>query len=166
MDSNESERWSELAAVIDALLDAPIEGRAALIANLSAGDAARRAELERLLEECEMEPRLLTRSAPEIFAALFEHDHAEFPSGLRGRYEVLKDLGEGGMATVFLARDLKHKRDVAVKVVHPRVTSALAAGHFLREIEIVAQLQHPHIVPLYDSGEVDGSLYYVMRYEP
>src|SRR5436309_11918445 len=69
------------------------------------------------------------------------------------------------MATVYLARDVKHGRDVAVKVVHPTVAAALGTDRFLREIEIVAQLQHPHIVPLYDSGEADGSLYYVMPYE-
>ncbi len=70
------------------------------------------------------------------------------------------------MATVYLAKDIKHGRDVAVKVVHPVVASALGADLFLREIEIVAQLRHPHIVPLFDSGEADGSLYYVMPYEP
>ena len=69
------------------------------------------------------------------------------------------------MATVYLARDVKHGRDVAVKVVHPAVAATLGAGRFLREIEIAAQLHHPHIVPLYDSGEAGGALYYVMPYE-
>jgi len=159
------QRWSELASLIDTLLDTAPKDRAALIAELSAGDASRRAELEELLAECEREPRLLTRTAPEIFAAMFDDDAAEFPAALAERYSVEKELGRGGMATVYLARDLKHRRDVAVKVVHPRLTSAVGAGRFLREIEIVAQLQHPHIVPLYDSGEADGSLYYVMPYE-
>src|SRR3990170_4075399 len=69
------------------------------------------------------------------------------------------------MATVYLAHDLKHGRDVAVKVVHPALASALGPERFLREIEIAAQLHHPHIVPLYDSGDAGGSLYYVMPYE-
>jgi len=158
--------WSDLARLVDTLLDTPPDRRSALIFELSEGDAARRAELERLLHECEHEPALLHHSAPDLFAALFEDDAVQFPSSLAGRYPMQHELGRGGMATVYLACDLKHGRDVAVKVVHPRLTSALGAGRFLREIEIVAQLQHPHIVPLYDSGEADGSLYYVMPYEP
>jgi len=158
--------WSDLARLVDTLLDTPPDRRGALIDELSEGDAGRRAELERLLHECEHEPALLHHSAPDLFAALFEDDIVQFPSSLAGRYQMHQELGRGGMATVYLARDLRHGRDVAVKVVHPSLTSALGAGRFLREIEIVAQLQHPHIVPLYDSGEADGSLYYVMPYEP
>ncbi|MGH7488488.1 MAG: serine/threonine-protein kinase, partial [bacterium] len=159
------ETWSELSSTIDTILDTPPEGRAALIEQLSAGNATRRAELERLLAECEQESALLNCSAAELFAGMFDDDVAEFPQALAERYRMEKELGRGGMATVYLARDLKHGRDVAVKVVHPRLTSALGADRFLREIEIVAQLQHPHIVALYDSGEADGSLYYVMPFE-
>src|SRR3989442_7517354 len=68
------------------------------------------------------------------------------------------------MATVFLAEDLKHHRSVAIKVLHSELTAALGAGRFLREIEIAARLQHPHILPLYDSGAAAGFLYYVMPY--
>src|SRR5437773_12022372 len=68
------------------------------------------------------------------------------------------------MATVFLAEDLKHHRSVAIKVLHAEVTAALGAERFLREIEIAARLQHPHILPLYDSGAATGFLYYVMPY--
>jgi Tol biopolymer transport system component/tRNA A-37 threonylcarbamoyl transferase component Bud32 len=89
-----------------------------------------------------------------------------FPRGLADRYQPIRELGRGGMATVYLARDVKHSREVAVKLLHPSIASALGADRFLREIEIVAQMQHPNIVPLYDSGEVDGSLYYVMPHEP
>ncbi|MGH7605133.1 MAG: protein kinase domain-containing protein [Gemmatimonadaceae bacterium] len=159
------ESWAELSSTIDTILDTPPERRAALIEQLSAGDATKRADLERLLEECEQESTLLSRSAAKLFAGMFDDDVAEFPQSLRERYRMEKELGRGGMATVYLARDLKHGRDVAVKVVHPRLTSALGADRFLREIEIVAQLQHPHIVALYDSGEADGSLYYVMPFE-
>src|SRR5262249_5580719 len=116
-------------------------------------------------EECEREPALLSRPAPECFAALFDDEVAGFPEALADRYRLTRELGRGGMATVYLARDLKHGRDVAVKVVHPSLASALGASHFLREIEIVARLQHPHIVPLFDSGEAGGDLYYVMPYE-
>src|SRR3989475_6123074 len=74
------------------------------------------------------------------------------------------ELGRGGMATVFLAEDRKHHRSVAIKVLHAELTAALGAERFLREIEIAARLQHPHILPLYDSGAAAGFLYYVMPY--
>ena len=75
-----------------------------------------------------------------------------------------REIGRGGMATVFLAQDLKHRRAVALKVVHPELAAALGGDRFLREIEIAASLQHPHILPLYDSGEAGGFLYYVMPF--
>ena len=80
------------------------------------------------------------------------------------RYAVERPLGSGGMATVFLANDLRHHRAVAIKVLRPELSPVLGPDRFLREIEIAAQLNHPHIVPLYDSGEADGLLYYVMPY--
>src|SRR6059036_3826222 len=83
---------------------------------------------------------------------------------LAGRYAVERELGRGGMATVFLAEDLKHRRPVAIKVLHAELAAALGAERFLREIEIAARLQHPHILPLYDSGAAGGVLYYVMPY--
>ena len=83
---------------------------------------------------------------------------------LAGRYAIERELGRGGMATVFLAEDVKHHRKVAVKVLHPDLAQALGADRFLREIEIAASLRHPHILPLYDSGEAGGYLYYVMPY--
>ena len=83
---------------------------------------------------------------------------------LADRYAVERELGRGGMATVFLAEDRKHHRSVAIKVLHAELTAALGAGRFLREIEIAARLQHPHILPLYDSGAAAGLLYYVMPY--
>src|SRR5881409_3828276 len=79
-------------------------------------------------------------------------------------YAVQRELGRGGMATVFLAEDLKHHRPVAIKVLHADLTAALGAERFLREIETAARLQHPHILPLYDSGSATGFLYYVMPY--
>src|SRR6059036_176045 len=83
---------------------------------------------------------------------------------LAGRYAVERELGRGGMATVFLAEDLKHHRPVAIKVLHAELAAALGAERFLREIEIAARLQHPHILPLYDSGSAAGLLYYVMPF--
>src|SRR5205085_2935816 len=93
---------------------------------------------------------------------------AELLARLRGaladRYAIDRELGHGGTATVYLAQDLKHGRAVAVKVLRPELAAALGAERFLREIEIAARLTHPHILPLHDSGEADGSLYYVMPF--
>src|SRR2546430_9420377 len=83
---------------------------------------------------------------------------------LAGRYRVERELGAGGMATVHLAFDLKHPRKVAVKVLRPELAATLGADRFTQEIETVAQFQHPHILPLLDSGEASGFLYYVMPY--
>jgi DNA-binding SARP family transcriptional activator len=83
---------------------------------------------------------------------------------LRPRYRVEREIGRGGMATVLLAEDPKHRRRVAVKVLDPELAEALGAERFLHEIEIAANLTHPHILPLFDSGEADGLLYYVMPY--
>ena len=80
-------------------------------------------------------------------------------AALGGRYAIGRALGTGGMATVYLAEDLKHHRQVAVKVLRPDLAASLGAERFLREIEIAARLQHPHILPLLDSGDADGSLY-------
>ena len=85
-------------------------------------------------------------------------------SALTGRYEIERELGSGGMATVYLAKDVRHDRDVAIKVLHPDLGAALGSERFLSEIKTTAKLQHPHILPLLDSGEADGLLYYVMPY--
>jgi serine/threonine protein kinase len=83
---------------------------------------------------------------------------------LAGRYELDRELGEGGMARVFLAHDARHDRDVAVKVLKPDVAAAVGAQRFLTEIRTTANLQHPHVLPLFDSGEAAGFLYFVMPY--
>ena len=85
-------------------------------------------------------------------------------SALSRGYRLERELGRGGMATVYLAEDLKHHRPVAVKVLHPELAAALGHERFLREVEIAARLQHPHVLTLIDSGEADGFLYYVMPF--
>jgi len=90
---------------------------------------------------------------------------ARLQAALDGRYRIEGEIGSGGMAVVYLADDLKHHRPVALKVLKPELAAALGPERFLREIEIAAQLHHPHILPLYDSGEADGFLFYVMPYE-
>jgi serine/threonine-protein kinase len=83
---------------------------------------------------------------------------------LSGRYQIVREIGRGGMATVYLAQDLKHPRQVALKVLRPEVAGALGADRFLKEIELAARLQHPHILGLLDSGSAGDVLYYVMPY--
>ena len=83
-------------------------------------------------------------------------------SALTDRYAIEEQIGQGGMAIVYLASDLKHRRKVALKVLRPEIGAALGPDRFLREIELAAGLTHPHILPLHDSGEADGFLYYVM----
>jgi serine/threonine protein kinase len=85
-------------------------------------------------------------------------------TALDSRYRIDRQVGIGGMATVYLAHDIRHDRDVAIKVLHPDLAAALGAERFLAEIKTTAKLQHPHILPLLDSGEADGLLYYVMPY--
>ncbi|HEV2083666.1 MAG TPA: serine/threonine-protein kinase, partial [Gemmatimonadales bacterium] len=85
-------------------------------------------------------------------------------AALASQYAIERELGRGGMATVYLAQDLKHHRRIALKVLRPELTMALGPDRFLREIEIAAQLAHPHILPVFDSGEAGGFLYYVMPY--
>ena len=85
-------------------------------------------------------------------------------AALEGRYHIESELGEGGMATVYLADDIKHERKVALKVLKPELAAVVGAERFLAEIKTTANLTHPHILPLHDSGEADTFLYYVMPY--
>ena len=85
-------------------------------------------------------------------------------AALADRYRIERELGRGGMATVYLARDLRHDRLVALKVLRPELAASLGPERFLREIRIAARLQHPHILPVHDSGEAGGRLWYTMPY--
>jgi serine/threonine-protein kinase len=90
--------------------------------------------------------------AEQLNAALAQH------------YRILREIGRGGMAIVYLAHDVRHDRSVALKVFNSELGAALRASCFLEEIRLTAQLQHPNLLPLFDSGEVNGLLYYVMPY--
>ena len=85
-------------------------------------------------------------------------------AALADRYRIERELGQGGMATVYLAQDLRHDRKVAVKVLRPELAAVIGAERFLSEIKTTANLQHPHILPLHDSGAVNGTVFYVMPY--
>src|SRR6266511_3604952 len=81
-----------------------------------------------------------------------------------GRYRIEQEVGRGGMAIVYRAHDTRHDRQVALKVLHPEIAVALGTTRFFQEIRLAARLNHPHIIALHDSGEVDGTLYYVMPF--
>src|SRR5664279_1490292 len=85
-------------------------------------------------------------------------------TALADRYRLERELGQGGMATVYLAEDFRHDRKVAIKVLRPELAAVIGAERFLSEIKTTANLQHPHILPLFDSGEADSFLFYVMPY--
>ena len=97
-----------------------------------------------------------------IFCTSMKPIEERLAAGLAGRYQIERELGQGGMALVFLAEDLRHERKVAIKVLRPEVSAEMGADRFLREIRIAAGLTHPHILPVYDSGEAGDFLYYVM----
>ncbi|MHC4092957.1 MAG: protein kinase domain-containing protein, partial [Planctomycetota bacterium] len=87
-----------------------------------------------------------------------------FKTALAGRYAIEREIGAGGMGTVYLAEDLKHRRQVALKIVRPELAAAVGMERFLREIDVTARLVHPHILPLFDSGQAEGLLYYAMPF--
>jgi len=175
------ERWHEVKRIAADALERPERERAAFLEQ-SCTDPDLRTQVEQLLSGCEQADAaewFLREPAPVFAAPLLGHvdeahvgaTHeapAELRAALAGRYTIERELGRGGMATVYLARDERHHRDVALKVVHPELASvvgpSLGARRFQREIEIAAQLNHPHILPLYDSGSASGHLYYIMPF--
>jgi len=175
------ERWHEVKRIAADALERPERERAAFL-DQACTDPELRTQVEQLLSGCEQADAaegFLREPAP-VFAAPLLRDvdeahlgatheaPAELQAALAGRYTIERELGRGGMATVYLARDERHHRAVALKVVHPELTSvvgsSLGARRFQREIEIAAQLNHPHILPLYDSGAASGHLYYIMPF--
>ena len=159
-----AERWAQLDPFIDAALELPAEEHSGYLDRVSAGDMSLRADLERLLAEAGRTDSLIDTAAAERFSLLLDDGTGSLPGVLGDRFDVEREIGRGGMATVFLARDRKHDRHVAVKVLRPDIAAGIGADRFLREIRTAASLQHPHIVPLHDSGEADGFLYYVMPF--
>ena len=158
--------WRELAPLLDDVLDAPLAERADRVRHIANGNGTLQRQLEELLAEAEREMRLLDEPAMRRFHELARDDSmALLPELLSGRYRVGRELGRGGMSTVFLAHDIKHRRDVAIKIIRSDLAASFGHDRFLREIEIAARLRHPNIVPLFDSGEAGDALFFVMPYE-
>ena len=152
------EEWQSLEPLLDAALDLDRSDRAAWLDAACAGNPPLRQRVDELLRACDASERLLLTPA-ESFAPLFR-----VPEVLGDRYRIIRELGHGGMATVYLADDPKHRRQVAVKVLDVGISATMGDSRFRQEIEHAAQLQHPHILPLFDSGESDGLRYYVMPF--
>lgn len=153
------ERWALLEPLIDAALDLAPSERDAYYDRVANGDHVLRQHLARLVAACERDDALLDAPAGQRFASLFEETP---PLVLNERFVIEREIGRGGMAVVYLAYDRKHDRQVAVKVLSPDAAAAIGADRFDREIKLVARLHHPNIVPLYDSGDEQDWLYYVM----
>ena len=161
------ERWKELEQLLDQALDLAPADRPMFLDRACSGDPALRAEVERLVRAAEATSSFLKEPAPAYAAPLVDRlaeAKALSPGTRLGHYEIERELGRGGMATVYLAQDHKHHRPVAVKVLRPDLAHTIGPERFLREIEIAARLQHPHILSLIDSGQAAGRLYYVMPY--
>jgi tRNA A-37 threonylcarbamoyl transferase component Bud32 len=150
-------RWAEIERLFAAAIEQPRGARAPWIA-ATVRDEAVRAELEEMLAAHERVTGILDRPL-----ALDQSDIGpQLQRALGERYTILRSLGRGGSASVFLAREHKHDRNVVLKVLHPQIAAHLGVHRFLGEVRIAAQLAHPHILPLIDSGEADGLLFYVM----
>jgi tetratricopeptide (TPR) repeat protein len=178
------ERWAQIRAAAEAALAEPIEARADFYQREFGDDAALRAEVEAQVQACELAERsvaFLGNSAASFVGVLIADAPAATRDGnpglksgvtleaalrteLAGHYDIERELGRGGTATVYLARDNRHGRLVALKVLDPALGAAMSAERFLREIRVTAGLTHPHILPLHDSGTAAGLLYFVMPY--
>jgi len=148
------ERWKLLEPLLDDALEVEPERRSAFLDNVCSGDAGLRAELVDLLAACDKGDTILGDPAAVRYAPLLSVMTSEIPSPISGRYHLVREIGRGGMGTVYLANDAKHGRQVAVKALHAEVAQLIGRERFEREIEIAASLSHPHILPLHDSGEV------------
>jgi len=177
-DALSPERWAQVRALVDEAIALPAEARAVFLNSSCGDDVETRRRVERLVAACDRDTgswEFLAHSAGELAAPLIAEESmmtnslartdgppAAFCVALADRYRVGAELGRGGMATVFAAEDLRHHRRVAIKVLDPDLGAMLGADRFLAEIRVTANLQHPNLLPLFDSGEAGGLLYYVM----
>jgi Protein kinase domain len=155
------ERWRRAAPILDAVLELPAEARDAYLEQQCSDQPELHADVRRLLANALTSGDLLDSPAVERFSALLPESRPVPPS-IGARYVVHEALGAGGAAIVYRAHDPTTRRDVAVKVLHDHLASESGRERFLREVRIAANLSHPNIVPLYDAGQADGHVFYVM----
>jgi serine/threonine protein kinase/tetratricopeptide (TPR) repeat protein len=158
------DRWQEVVALFERALEHTPEERVRFLDEISRTDPALRERVEAMLRADSAQHPLLDATSGQVGSVVGRTPAAKLEGTRIGPYEVVREVGRGGMATVYLAEDPRHNRSVAVKLLHVDASSLVGSDRFRREIEVLAQLQHPHILPLYDSGESNGRLYYVMPY--
>ncbi|MGD2069753.1 MAG: serine/threonine-protein kinase [Gemmatimonadota bacterium] len=157
------EGGDRLERLYERALALPVGEREAFLDEACGGDPELRAELVSLLAHGAGADSFM-EDVGRLVEPSIEGPPEELVEALADRYVIERELGAGGMATVYLAEDLKHDRRVALKVLKPVLAAVVGADRFLAEIKTTANLQHPHVLPLYDSGEANGFLYYVMPY--
>jgi serine/threonine-protein kinase len=160
------ERWRVVDAILRASLSCEPAQRDAFVAQACGDDEELRREVTSLLAAHDGAGDFLERPAAELLgpSAAPAPLTARLATALAGRYQLEREIGRGGMATVHLAVDLRHHRRVAIKVLREELAAAVGAERFLEEIRVTASLQHPHILPLFDSGSAEGLLWYVMPF--
>ena len=158
-------RWDSVEPLLDRALELAPAEQDELIEQTRSSDPALAEEIARLVEASRHAGDFLEQPATLYLAPIlaWAADREPLaPGDTLGRYRIVRRLGRGATATVYLASDPKHHRDVAVKVLHPALAEAVGSERFHREIEIAATLHHPHILPLFESGAEDGLLFFVM----
>ena len=163
-------RPDRVRSLFDAAIQLEVVERTAFLAEACGADDELLREVESLLEAAS-DPSTQVRRGLDQLGLATEDAGLPFPSAvqpaletaLAGHYEIEREIGRGGMATVFLARDLKHDRNVAIKVLDPKHAALAASERFQHEIKVTARLQHPNILTLLDSGSAGDLPYYVMR---
>ena len=160
------ERWRVVDAILRASLSCERAQRDAFVVEACGDDEDLRREVASLLAVHDRVGDFLNRPAAEMLTGVTAPPSltGRLATALAGRYQIEREIGRGGMATVHLARDLRHGRWVAIKVLREELAAAVGAERFLEEIRVTASLQHPHILPLFDSGSAEGLVWYVMPF--
>jgi serine/threonine protein kinase/tetratricopeptide (TPR) repeat protein len=158
------DRQERVFALFDRAVDLPAEERQRFVEDESRGDPEVRRRVLAMLAADGADHPVLDQTGDRLSQGLSAGGPVLSEGQRIGSYAITRLIGSGGMATVYLAHDARHNRQVALKLLHPGASWLVGGDRFRREIEVVAQLQHPHILPLYDSGESEGSLYFVMPF--
>ena len=160
------ERWRAVDTILQRALACEPARRRTFVADACAGDEDLVREVSSLLAAHDPTDEFLEHPAAEALGMLAApaRQAERLAMALIGRYEIEREIAQGGMSTVYLARDVRHDRRVAIKVLRQELAAAVGAGRFLEEIRVTASLQHPHILPLFDSGSTDDLLWYAMPF--
>ena len=156
------DRWEDVVTLFEQVLQQPVAERERFLARATQEDLELRDQVAALLRADAAAHPVFDATPAALAASMRDEPPASLAGRSIGVYTLVREIGRGGMATVYHGEDAKHRRPVALKLLDPITSSALGSERFRREIDVVARLQHPNILPLYDSGESEGLLYYVM----